>query len=298
MTVGVRIATSMDTIGIDKTVTAEIITVIIGIMEGVMMTAVETAGMNAGVITAVAMEMVTAVVDMGDMPITWVRSAAALILVSAHPSAEGAVEGVLHTLAPSVGSQEIAVAALLHALWMHTTLRVWMMDTRVHILLPNIFWTERKLKSSRTVGSSTRPVQKLKQTIRVVWPGMESGTSVSRIPTPMPSLWLRRDTIIVFILLTVRLLIGTSVSWVTTIPCWNLTGKNTPALFSKFIGNVRRMSVVLTTVSVRPEKALDATAGNVANKKSRQKNVRVEMCQVKYLFQLFWIVIHWLIKTH
>ena len=70
MTVGVRIATSMDTIGIDKTVTAEIITVIIGIMEGVMMTAVETAGMNAGVITAVAMEMVTAVVDMGDMPIT------------------------------------------------------------------------------------------------------------------------------------------------------------------------------------------------------------------------------------
>ena len=60
----------MDAIGTDETVTAAIITAIIGIMAGVMMTDVATAGMNAGVITTVAMEMSTAVADMGDMPTT------------------------------------------------------------------------------------------------------------------------------------------------------------------------------------------------------------------------------------
>ena len=55
---------------------------------------------------------------------------------------------------------------------------------------------------------------------------MEAGTSVSHIPTPMPSLWLRRDTIILFVPFTVRLLIVTNVSWAMTIPCWDLNGKN------------------------------------------------------------------------
>ena len=105
LTMGVRISIIMDMICTYDTVTAAIITAIIGIMAGVMMNSVAIAGMNAGVITRVAMEMATAVVDMGDIPITWVRSAAAIILVSAHPSAAGSVEGVLHTLSPSVGSQ-------------------------------------------------------------------------------------------------------------------------------------------------------------------------------------------------
>ena len=70
MTVGVGIAMIMGAIGTDKTVTAEIIAAIIRIMEGIIMTAVETAGMTVGVITTVAMEMATALVDMGEIPIT------------------------------------------------------------------------------------------------------------------------------------------------------------------------------------------------------------------------------------
>ena len=45
----------------------------------------------------------------------------------------------------------------------------------------------------------------------------------------------------------------------------------------KFIGNIRSLSVAFTVLSVRPARALDATKGNVANEKSRQKNVGVEM---------------------
>ena len=121
---------------------------------------------------------------------------------------------------------------------------------------------------------------------------MEDGTKVNRVPDPMPSLWLLRDTMIEFVPLTLHLLIGTSVSWATTITCWNLTGKNAPALNPNFIGNVIRMSVAFAIVSVHPERALDATTRKVVNEKSRQKNVRVAMCQMKYLLQLFWSVIH------
>ena len=113
-------------------------------------------------------------------------------------------------------------------------------------------------------------------------PGMEAGTSVNRIPSPMLSLWLRRYTMIVFVPLTVRLLIRTSISWATTIHCWNLTRQNSPALSPKFIGNVRRMIVALATVCVYTEKAVDETTRNVAKEKSRQQNARVEMCKVKY----------------
>ena len=88
---------------------------------------------------------------------------------------------------------------------------------------------------------------------------MEAGTSVNRIPSPILSLWLRRDAMIVFVPLTVRLLIRTSISWATTIHCWNLTGQNAPALSPKFIVNLRRMSVAFSTVSVHLVKALDAT---------------------------------------
>ena len=70
VTVWVGIAMIMDVIGTDNTVTAAIITAIIRIMSGVMMTAVATARMTAGVITTVAMEMATVMVDMGGMPIT------------------------------------------------------------------------------------------------------------------------------------------------------------------------------------------------------------------------------------
>ena len=114
---------------------------------------------------------------------------------------------------------------------------------------------------------------------------MEAGTSVKFIPNPMPSLYLRRDTMIVFAPLAARLLIGTSVSWATTIPCWNMTGKNAPALNPNFI-------VAFATVSVHPVRALGSTEGNVASEKLRQQNVRVEMCQMKYLLQFFWIVIY------
>ena len=139
-----------------------------------------------------------------------------------------------------------------------------------HLLLPDVCWTERNLKSSRTVGSRKCPVQNLKRTIRVVWLGMEAGTSVSRTTTPIPSLWLRRDTMIVFVPLTVCLLIGTSVSWATTILYWNLTEQKAPAFSPKSIGNVIRLSVTFVTVRVHPEKALDATTEKVANDKSRQ----------------------------
>ena len=70
VTVGVKIAMVMDAIGTEKTVTAEIITAIIWIMAGFMMTAMTTAGMTVGVITTVAIEIATVVVDMWDMPIT------------------------------------------------------------------------------------------------------------------------------------------------------------------------------------------------------------------------------------
>ena len=91
-------------------------------MSGIMMTAVRTARMTAGVIKTVAMEMATVVVGMGDIPITLVRSTATLIIEDAHPAAAGDVEGVLHTLATAVISQARAVAALIHDLWMHITL--------------------------------------------------------------------------------------------------------------------------------------------------------------------------------
>ena len=97
---------------------------------------------------------------------------------------------------------------------------------------------------------------------------------------------------IMFAPLTTRLLIGTSVSWARTIPCWNKTGKNAPALKPNFIGNVRRLIVAFVTVSVHPARALDATTENVSNKNLFKQNVRVEMCQMKYLFQLFWSVIN------
>ena len=51
MTVGVEISNTTDAIGTDKIITAEFITMIIGIMAVVMVTAVGTAGMNLGVIT-------------------------------------------------------------------------------------------------------------------------------------------------------------------------------------------------------------------------------------------------------
>ena len=70
VTVGVRISIIMDSIGTDETVTASIITAIIGIMPGVMMTIVAAAGMTAGVIKIVAMEMAIVMVDIGDMTIT------------------------------------------------------------------------------------------------------------------------------------------------------------------------------------------------------------------------------------
>ena len=97
---------------------------------------------------------------------------------------------------------------------------------------------------------------------------------------------------IMFVLFTLRLLIGTSVNWATTIPCCNLTGKNAPALFPKFIGNVIRLSVTFATVSVHPENDLEVMTGNVENEKLRQQNARVAMCQLKYLFKQFWSVIH------
>ena len=70
VTVGVRIAKTMDAIGTDETVTAAIITAIIGIMPGVMMTIVAAAGMTAGVIKIVATEMETVAVDIRDMTTT------------------------------------------------------------------------------------------------------------------------------------------------------------------------------------------------------------------------------------
>ena len=97
---------------------------------------------------------------------------------------------------------------------------------------------------------------------------------------------------IMFSPLTTRLLIGTSVSWARTITCWNMTGKNAPALKPNFIGNVRRLSVSFAKVSLHPARDMDATTGNVTNEKSRQHNIRVAMCQMKYLFQIFWSVMH------
>ena len=91
VTVGVGIAIIMDAIGTDETVSAEMITAIIGVMEGVMMTAVATSGMTTGVIKTVTTEMATVVVYMGDIPITRMRSAAAIILVAAHPAVSGSV---------------------------------------------------------------------------------------------------------------------------------------------------------------------------------------------------------------
>ena len=70
VTAGVGIAKTVDTLGTDETITAAIITAIIWIMAGVMMTAVATAGMTTEVIKIFAMEVATAVVDIGDMPIT------------------------------------------------------------------------------------------------------------------------------------------------------------------------------------------------------------------------------------
>ena len=235
---------------------------------------------------------------MGDIPITWVRSAVALIFVAANLDTSGSMAGVLHTLATTVVSQARDVAALLHAMWMHTTLRVWMMDIWVHLLLPNVCWTDRKMKRSRIVGSRKFPVQNLKRTIRVVWPGMEDGTSVSRINNPTSSLWLRMDTTIVFVPLTVGLLTRTRINWVTTIHFWNITGKNAEALYPKCIVNVRRLIVTFGTVTAHLANKLDAMTENVANYQSRQQNVRVKMCQVKNLFQLFWIVINWPMKKH
>ena len=91
VTVEFGIAKIMDAIGTDETVNAAIITKIIRIMASVMMIDVETAGMTAGVITIDAMEMETDVADIGDMPTIWVRSAAALIFLAAHPATAGTV---------------------------------------------------------------------------------------------------------------------------------------------------------------------------------------------------------------
>ena len=121
--------------------------------------------------------------------------------------------------------------------------------------------------------------------------------SVSRIHTTISGLWLHRDTVIMFVPLIVHLLIRKSISWATNIPFLSYW-VNAPELSPKFIGYIRRLSIVFATVSVHPEKDLDAITGNVENEKSHQKNVRVEMCEVKYLFQLFWIVINWPMKTH
>ena len=55
VTVGVVIPNTMYAIRMDETVTAEIIAAIIGIVAGVVMTALAAAGMNAGVITIVTM---------------------------------------------------------------------------------------------------------------------------------------------------------------------------------------------------------------------------------------------------
>ena len=153
VTVGVGIAIIMDAIGTDETVSAEMITAIIGVMEGVMMTAVATSGMTTGVIKTVTTEMATVVVYMGDIPITRMRSAAAIILVAAYPDTAGAAEGVLHTLALVVGYQTRDISTLLHPLFMHTILRVRMLDIRVHLLLSNVRWTERNVERFRTVDS-------------------------------------------------------------------------------------------------------------------------------------------------
>ena len=64
---------------------------------------------------------------------------------------------------------------------------------------------------------------------------------------------------IVFALLNARLMIRMSVSWAMTIICWNLTEKNAPALNPKFIGNIGRLSVEFATLSVHPERDMDAT---------------------------------------
>ena len=77
-----------------------------------------------------------------------------------------------------------------------------------------------------------------------------------------------------------------------------MTGKNVPGLSPNFIGNLRILSVAFATVSVYPENARDATIENVANDNSCQQNVTVAMCQVKYLFQLFWSVIHQPMRTN
>ena len=52
------------------------------------------------------------------------------------------------------------------------------------------------------------------------------------------------------------------------------------------------LSVAFAIVIVHPEKTLDATTENVESEKSRQNNLRVAMCQVIYLFQLFLSVIN------
>ena len=67
VTMGVGIDKTMDATGTDETVNSAITNARIGIMAGVMTTAVATEGMTTGVIKIVATEMETVAVDIRDM---------------------------------------------------------------------------------------------------------------------------------------------------------------------------------------------------------------------------------------